>query len=93
MAIFGTAVTTAVATSVTEVYTPTSGGVQQNPTIENTGTVAFFLGSSSVTAATGLKVAPGAQVTLQGTEEAIYAITSSVVGQAVTGLATVVSVV
>ena len=46
-----------------------------------------------MTAATGLKVAPGAQVTLQGTEEAIYAITSSVVGQAVTGLATVVSVV
>ena len=37
MAIFGTAVTTAVATTATEVYTPTSGGVQQNPTIENTG--------------------------------------------------------
>lgn len=94
MAIFSTVTTTAVTQSAAEVYTPTAGGVQQNPTLVNVGANTCFVGQSGVTATTGITVAVGAQLTLQGTEEAIYAICAS--GKTTTvesGLGSVVSVV
>jgi hypothetical protein len=94
MALFGPgSASTVVATAATIVYTKTSGGLQQNPTVINTGANTFAVGTSSVTYATGLLVAPGNQVTLQGTEISIYAIcNTSKTSTALSGLGTVVSV-
>lgn len=94
MGIFGPAVATAVTASAVEVYTPSSLGNQPNPTVINTGANTFYLGQSGVTSTTGLPCAPGDQVTLTGTEVAIYAICASgKTSTALTGLATVDSVV
>jgi hypothetical protein len=95
MALFGPgSATTVIATAATIVYTTTSGGVQVNPTVINTGGNTFAVGTSSVTYATGLLVAPGDQVTLTGTEINIYAIcNTSKSSSALSGLATVDSVV
>lgn len=94
MAIFGPQTLTAVLSTATQVYTPTSGGVQQNPTVMNVGANNVFIGSSSVTASTGLKLVPGGQLTLDATEEAIYAIAadSSHLSTCLSGLSTLVAV-
>jgi hypothetical protein len=95
MALFGPgSATTVIATAATQVYTVSSAGTAQNPTVINQGANTFAVGTSSVTYATGLLVAPGNQVTLTGTEIAIYAICNTGKGSlALTGLATVDSVV
>jgi hypothetical protein len=95
MALFTPGTVVAVATSAVEVYTPTSAGTAVNPTVINTGSNTIYLGQSGVTSSTGLKVAPGAQVTLSGTEEAIYAICASghTPSTTLAGLATVDAVV
>ena len=94
MALFGPGSATTVSTVATLVYTATSGGLQVNPTVINQGPNTFALGTSSVTYATGLLVAAGDQVTLQGQEISIYAIcNTSKTSQALGGLATVESVV
>jgi hypothetical protein len=94
MALFGPGSATTVSTAATQVYTVTSGGVQVNPTVINQGPSTFAVGTSSVTYATGLLVAPGDQVTLTGTEINIYAIcNTSKSSLALSGLATVDSVV
>jgi hypothetical protein len=94
MAIFGPATATSVTSTAVEVYTPTTSGTQQNPTIINTGANTIYLGQSGVTSSTGLPCAAGDQVTLTGTEVAIYAICASTkTSSALSGLATVDSVV
>lgn len=95
MAIFGPTTVTAVSNSAVQVYTPTAGGVQQNPTLVNVGANTVAVGQSGVTFSTGLLLAAGAQVTLTGTEEAIYAIATSSSAKSVvqSGLATVDAVV
>lgn len=69
-------------------------------TVINTGTVTFFVGQSGVTATTGLRVPPGAQVTITGfgalqssTNFDIYAITASGTSSALAGPASVEYVV
>jgi hypothetical protein len=69
-------------------------------TIINTGATTCFVGSSSVTAAAGLPLKAGQQVTIQGwttttgtTTNDIYAITSSGTTTCNAGLATVAAVV
>jgi hypothetical protein len=73
-----------------------AGATLTDVTIVNAGTVTVFLGSSTVTAAHGLRLDPGVQVTLNGyrhvkgdTNGDIYAITSSGTGAVEAGLATV----
>ena len=70
-------------------------GPLKDPIIENTGSVTVFLGSSTVTAATGLPLAAGQQITYNGFSTAtgsggtaLYAITNSGSTTVVTGLAT-----
>lgn len=103
----------AVTNSATQIYSSTSVTVNSitytfpttvtlhDLTIVNTGTVACYLGSSSVTAATGLPLKPGEQVTIQGAVVAatsgvlgwnVYAITASGTTTTEASLATVVSV-
>jgi hypothetical protein len=69
-------------------------------TIINIGPATVFLGSSSVTASTGLALKAGQQVTIQGwtattgtTTNDIWAITSSGTARVIGSLATVASVV
>jgi hypothetical protein len=103
MPIFGSNVqTTSVGTSAAAVFNPnatpysTLAGPLKDVTFENTSaTVSVFLGSSSVTAATGLVLGPGQQLTYNGFSTpagsggtALYAITSSGTATVVVGLAT-----
>lgn len=104
MAIFGSNIqTTSVGNTAAAVFNPnaapfsTLAGPLKDVTIENTSsTVSVFLGSSSVTAATGLVLGPGQQITYEGFSTAtgsggtaLYAITSSGTAVVVAGLATV----
>lgn len=73
-----------------------AGVTLHDVTIINTGTVNIYLGGSTVTAATGLQLQPGAQITYDGYSHVttdstgdIYAITSSGSAVALAGLATV----
>ena len=95
MALFGPgSATTVIATAATIVYTATSAGTAQNPVIINQGPNTFAVGTSSVTYATGLLVAPGEQLNKIGTEATYYAIcNTSKSSLALSGLATVDSVV
>lgn len=77
----------------------TTGATLKDVTLINTGTVTVFVGSSAVTAATGLPLPPGVQLTYEGyshvkgdTTGDIYTITSSGTGAVQAGLATVNSV-
>jgi hypothetical protein len=73
-----------------------TGATLRDVTIVNIGTVSVFLGSSTVTAAHGLRLDAGQQLTYLGyshvkgdTVGDIYAITSSGTAAVETGLATV----
>lgn len=85
-----------VTSSATQIYNTTSftavggttysfltGATLRDLTIINTGTVTCFVGTSSVTASTGLRLDPGQQLTIQGSNTVgstnwnLYAITSS----------------
>lgn len=73
-----------------------TGATLNDVTIVNTGATTIFLGQSGVTATTGLRLAAGAQVTINGytglqssTTGDIYAITSSGTSSTLAGLATV----
>lgn len=110
MAIFADGVayqTNTVTTAAHLVFTGNSTGLAalspavtlKDITIVNTGAVNIFLGSSSVTAATGLILRPGNQVTIQGWTETsgtttydVYGITSSGTTTTEAALATVVAV-
>ena len=101
MAIFASSIytqsTASVGSTATLVFDadPTSsvaGSVIGDVTVINTGTVTFFVGQSGVTATTGLRVPPGAQVTINGfgavqssTNYDIYAITASGTSSALAG--------
>lgn len=61
-------------TTATQLYFLTTGGKSRDVTIINQGPSPVFLGSSSVTAATGLQLAAGGQCTLQQVEETVYGI-------------------
>ncbi len=107
MPIFGpNTQTTSVSTTAAAVFNPNAApftgtpnlvGPLKDPIIENTSsTVTVFLGSSSVTAATGLPLGPGQQITYNGFSTAVgsggtalYAITSSGTAKVVAGLATI----
>lgn len=109
MAIFAnsaaTQATASVGTSATQIFNPSASGIPSGAslgdiTVINTGSTTFFVGQSTVTASTGLRVPPGAQVTVSGfgakqgsSTYSIYAITSSGTSSALTGPATVDSVV
>lgn len=98
---------TAVASSATQIYNTlgpsstgiTSGTILANLTITNSGTVTVYLGSSSVTSATGLVLLAGQSVVYQGATVAaasgsvwnLYAITASGTGQVEVGLGSVTS--
>lgn len=85
--------TASIGTSAALVFNPNSTALQatnvvgsalRNVTIVNTGAATVFLGTSSVTAATGLALAAGQQLTIEGYSAvagnatgAIYGITSS----------------
>lgn len=56
---------------------PAAFANSSNVTVVNTGKVTVFLGSSSVTASTGLPLAAGSSITLVGPVIAIYGITSA----------------
>jgi len=99
----------AVTNSATQIYSSTSvtngstfsfpaGSTLHDLTIINTGSVTCYVGSSSVTAATGFPIKPGEQLTIQGQVTAatsgvlgwnIYAITSSGTTTTEASLATV----
>ena len=101
MPIFSTGVATQTTASVTNSATlvfdsdftgiPT-GVTLGDITVINTGATTFFVGQSGVTATTGLRVPPGAQVTINGfgavqssTNFDIYAITASGTSSAIAG--------
>jgi hypothetical protein len=104
MAIFAngaaTQATASVTSSATLVFDSDASGITSGITIGdiiivNTGTVTMFIGQSSVTATTGLRVPPGASWTSQGlgalqssTNYDVYAITSSGTTSALAGPAT-----
>lgn len=102
MPIFGSNIqTTAVSTSAVAVFNPnaapysTDTGPLKDVIFENVGSVTVFLGSASVTAATGLQLLAGQQLTYNGfstpagsTGTALYAITASGSSTVVCGLAT-----
>lgn len=101
MAIFSTAAATqstaSVGNTATLVFDSDATGIPTGATIGdvtviNTGATTFFVGQSAVTAVTGLRVPPGAQVTINGfgalqssTNYDIYAITSSGTSSAIAG--------
>jgi len=97
---------TTVPNSATLIFDSDASGIPTGVTIGdvtvvNTGAVTMFVGGSSVTTSTGLRVPPGAQVTITGfgalqssTNFDIYAIASSSAGtSALAGPATVEYVV
>lgn len=102
MSIFGPNVqTSSVGTSAVAVFNPnaapfsTDAGPLKDVIFLNTGSVTVFLGSASVTAATGLQLLAGQQLTYNGfstpagaSGTALYAITSSGTSTVLTGLAT-----
>jgi len=78
-----------------------TGGTLRDLTIVNNGAVTCFVGTSSVTATTGVPLAPGQQLTIQGSQAVassgntswnLYAITASGTTTIEASLATVVSV-
>lgn len=103
MAIFaaGSVQVVTVANTATKIFDTTSakyatGATLTGLTIINTGSTTIFLGSSSVTAATGLRLAAGQQITYNGysylksnTVGDVYAITASGTSTTEAGLATV----
>lgn len=103
MPIFGSNVqTSSVTTSAVAVFNPnaapysTDTGPLKDVIFENTGSVTVFLGSASVTAATGLQLLAGQQLTYNGFSTpagsggtALYAITSAGTSTVVCGLATI----
>lgn len=105
MAIFASASTktTSVGNSATLVFDSNNsafaaGATLRDVTIQNTGSVSVYLGTSSVTSSTGLLLAAGQQITFNRQSFAvntsannIYAITASGTSTVVTGLATVAS--
>ena len=109
MAIFAngsaTQTTASVTNSATLVFDSDASGIPTGVTIGdvtvvNTGAVTFFVGQSGVTSSTGLRVPPGAQVTITGfgalqssTNFDIYAITASGTSSAIAGPASVEYVV
>ena len=80
-------------------YTFPTGVTLANITVVNTGLVTAYIGSSSVTAATGLVLGAGQQLTIQGSVAQgsslwnLYAITSSGTTSVEVSLGTTVSVV
>lgn len=100
---------TTVTSSATQIYNtlgPSSTGITAgtalaNLTIVNSGTVNVFLGSSSVTAATGLVLFPGQTLVIQGSTVAagsgslwnLYGITSSANNVVEVGLSSIVSTI
>jgi hypothetical protein len=103
-----------VGTSATQIYNTTSftavggtvysfpaGAVLRDLTIVNTGAVTCFIGTSSVTASTGIPLLAGEQLTIQGSHKQaesgnaswnLYAITASGTTQVECSLATQVAV-
>jgi hypothetical protein len=93
--------TTSVTNSATQIFNTSASGIPTGVTlkdliIENQGSQTVFVGGSTVTAATGLPVPAGAQVTFNGWAFAqgaaggnVYAIVSSGTAQVTCGLATV----
>lgn len=68
-------------------------GTLRNVTIFNSGTNTVYVGGgTAVSTTTGVPVASGAQLTLEGTAINFYAVTSSGTSTVVTGLSTVVAV-
>jgi hypothetical protein len=108
MAIFANSAATqanAVPNSATKIWNASASGIPTGATlgdviVQNTGAVTMFIGSASVST-TGLRVPPGAQVTISGfgavqgnTNYDIYAIAASSTGTtSLCGLATVDQVV
>ena len=103
LAIFATGAptqTAAVLSSATLIFDTQASGIPSgaalpNITVENTGTKDFFLGSASVTAATGLLLKAGQQILILGnsanqasTAGDIYGITASGSSTSLSGLAT-----
>lgn len=100
---------TTVASTATQIYNtlgPSSTGITSgtqltNLTVTNSGSVTVYLGSSSVTAATGLVLLAGQSIVIQGTPVAaasgavwnLYAITASGTSVVETGLGSLVSTV
>jgi len=72
---------------------PAGFSTSTNVTLVNSGTVTVFIGGSTVTTATGVPLAAGAQLTLQGTVVALYGITASGTTLVQAGLASLPSVV
>lgn len=105
MAIFAnsaaTQTTASVTTTATQIYNTAATGIPTGVTLKdltiiNTGTVTIYLGQSTVTAATGLPLPAGAQITYNGYSHAqgdtagnVYAITASGTSSTIAGLATV----
>jgi hypothetical protein len=93
--------TASVANTATLIFDSDASGIPTGVTIGdvtlmNTGAVTFFVGQSGVTSSTGLRVPPGAQVTINAfgalqssTNYDIYAITASGTSSALAGPATV----
>jgi hypothetical protein len=93
--------TASVTNSATLIFDTDASGIPTgvtlgDVTVVNTGSTTFFIGQSSVSATTGLRVPPGAQVTINNfgalqssTNFDIYAITSSGTSSALAGPATV----
>lgn len=92
--------TASVTNSATLVFDSDASGIPTGAslgdvTVINTGSATIFVGQSTVTASTGLRVPAGAQVTITGfgalqssTNYDIYAITSSGTSATLAGLAT-----
>lgn len=72
---------------------PSTFASSSNVTIVNIGSVTVYVGGSTVTTATGVPLAPGAQLTLQGAVVALYGITASGTTTVEAGLASLPSVV
>lgn len=97
--------TASVTNSATLIFDADASGIPTNAvlgdiTVINTGATTIFVGQSAVTASTGLRCPPGAQITIAGfgakqnsTNFDIYAITSSGTSTTLSGPATVDTVV
>ena len=91
MAIFGKTTTATVTNSSSHIYTKT--GTAVNVTVVNVGSVSVVIGGATgITAATGLVVAAGSQLVLEGPDTDLWAITASGTTTVLVGLSTLVAV-
>jgi len=81
-----------IGSSIGTVYSLAGVTNPYNMTVVNTGSAVVYLGTNAVTAATGIPLASGGQLTIQGPAIALWGITASGTAYVEAGLSTVAAV-